>query len=290
MTENEAWFYELKRASDSIRPRLNAAIAQDEVEAETFWANLRALASHGWNYNAERARFNATVDGLKKRALDAAQDIESRVSNRFESFKLHPGALEADARAWRDRSEKADALAGRLVGMQSVDGWTGRAADQYADAVKVQTSAVRELAGVMLGASTGAREGANLHRWLFALARNAVDEALTLADVDRPPLGDTYYLRTAGWGDVLIGVPDVLDQIADLKNVEAAVEYLSSQLDQSLSIAHLLDPGTWPTGTDAAGILPADTRSAVTDNADEHADFEPPPSRHPGVCLPGAER
>lgn len=290
MTDNEAWFYELKRASDSIRPKVAAAIERDRGEAESFWANLRAAVTHGWNYGQERARFDGTVADLVRRAENATGQIEQRVAGRFEEFKLHPGKLDGDARAWRKRAAEAERLVRQLAGMSPVDGWTGDAADQYAEAVTVQVSAVNELSGVMHGAATGAEQGANLHRWLFALARNAVDEAVTMGDVDRPASGGMYYLRTAWWGDVLTGVPDVLDQIANLDNVEEAIEYLSSQLDQSLSIANLLGPGTWPTGTDAAGTPPADTGSAVTGDTDQHANFEPPSSRHPGVCLPGAER
>lgn len=290
MTDNEAWFYELKRASDSIRPKVTAAIERDRDEAESFWANLRAAVTHGWNYGDERARFDQTVGELVRRAETATGQIEQRVAGKFEQFKLHPGKLDGDARGWRKRAAEAERLVRQLAGMSPVDGWSGDAADQYAEAVSVQVSAVNELAGVMHGAATGAEQGANLHRWLFALARSAVDEAVTMGDVDRPASGGMYYLRTAWWGDVLTGVPDVLDQIANLDNVEEAIEYLSSQLDQSLSIANLLGPGAWPTGTDAAGIPPADTGSAVRGDTDQHANFEPPNSRHPGVCLPGAER
>ncbi len=290
MSIEEAEYHEVKAASDRIQSRLAAAIAKDRAEADAFWANLRALADHLWNYGAERARFDQDVAARIERAQDAANLIETRIRELFFPFRQHPALLEQDAADWEHRSREAQRLMTDLTKMHPVDGWTGPAADTYGEAVKVQRSAVGELAGVMNGAATGAEQGALLHRALFALAREACVKALTEADVDLPGHGNMYYLRTTWWGDVLALVPDVLQQIAELVNVKEAVDHLSSQLDQSVTMANLLDPGAWPTGVDAADIPPADTGSAVTGDSEDHADFAPPPSTTPGVCHPGVQR
>lgn len=287
MSETSATYGEAPEALATLRNALEAAISKDAEEAERWWG------AEAWDWvmkNQQRQAFNNQVDHLVERARNAVSDSEAALKAAFEPHENVPSKLTADASDWRRRARRAGDLAGSLRAMSPIEGWTGRAADRYGQAVEVQVAAVSELEGVMWSAANGAERGAILNRALFAIARNAIREAHERADMDLPGGDGYFYRRTARWGDYLEQLPGVLREIAGLDNVQDAMEVLRSQLGDSIAMAQLLESGSWPAGVDAAGTEPADTGSAVSGNPRDDTDFDVPDSHTPGVCTGGAYR
>lgn len=283
-----ATFLELDNQIKAADAALKTAIERDRSEAEGFWKDVIRRALNPLSYGEAQANFEIAVGNLKARAEGFIAQAQSTVTQRFGPHQNKPDQLDADAEDWISRSQEARKLASGLATMSPVDGWTGDAADEYGKAVQVQRNAMMELSGVMQGAGLGAKQGSLLNQVMFALGKNTIEAAMNEADVDLPGGGDYYYRRTAWWGDVFQGVPDVLEQILGLTNLQAAIDLLNQQLDASLTVAQLLEQGSWPTGVDAADVPPGNT-SVVTTAAGGSANFDLPDARTPGVCTQSAK-
>lgn len=287
MTETSASYYAASVALRRIDSAVERAISKDAEEAERWWG--AELADWAFN-NQQRQQFNTQVDNLIARARGAVTDSRVELDARFKPHAPKPRQLKEDAEDWRERVDQANDVIRDLRTMSPIEGWTGGSAADYESTVQVQVAAMTELRGVMESVANGAERGAVLNEALFAIARNAIKEAHELADVDLPGGDGFFYRRTARWGDYVEQLPGVLRSIAALDNVQDALEVLRGQLGESLTMAELLETGSWPSGHEAAGTAPADTASAVSGDPTDDTDFEIPDSHTPGVCTGGAYR
>lgn len=287
MSEESARYYEASGALSRLDRALESAISKDEAEAERWWG------AEAWDFvtnHQQRQAFNDQVKSLKERARGGVTDSRDVLGASFEPHRLVPYRLNADAKDWRDRTRSAIDLVREVQAMSSIDGYTGPSANDYAQMVGVQAAAMQELRGVFESAARGAERGVTLNEALFAIARNAIKEAHELSDIDLPGGNGIFYRRTARWGDYTQQLPGVLEEVAGLDNVQDALDVLRGQLGDSLSIAELLEPGSWPSGLDAVGTAPGNTGGAVNSNVQEDTNFDIPDSQTPGVCTSGAYR
>lgn len=285
-----AEFTQADAALSSVDVALEAAISRDKGEAERWWGAEVWDWLTNREYRQEKGDFDNRVNELVARARDALTESRGVLNNRFGVHKEAPANLTEDSMRWRKQHAEVDGVLAAMQKLSPVEGWSGDAANDYGSAVEVQVGAVKELQGVMRAAADGAYRGALLNRALFAIAANSIIELKGLADVDLPGGDGVFYLRTARWGDYLVQLPGVLNSVANLDNVRDALTMLNQQLGKALTMAELLQAGQWPTGTEAAGTVPADIGSAVSGNPISDTNFDVPNSDTPGVCTDGARR
>lgn len=290
MSQTSAEYADVRAALTDLNTALTTAIDKDAAEAERWWGAEFWDWLTNSEYQQQKKNFNDQADVLIKRAKDAVTSSSTILTAEFFPHRNAPKRLMEDSSDWRSRSSDARDLAASLGEMSPVDGWSGPAAEDYDRAVRVQKAAVVELQGVMQSAANGALRGAILNKALFAIARNAIKDVHSQANLDIPGGNGYFYLRTARWGDYLIRLPDVLQKVSSLENVQEAISVLNQQLGQSISMAQLLQDGEWPSGIDAADIVPANTGSAVTGSGVQDTDWDIPDSETPGVCSSGVHR
>lgn len=283
-------YADLSAAVSSMKDRLDAAVAQDKKEADSFWVNFGQVFDDGLNYFKRKREFDEQVATLTDRAYGAYDDVKAAVEDGFSGHAGVADDLDASWALWLDRATKANTQIGDLKQLQALDGWTGQASQEYGKSVGVQIEAMKELVGIMTAAAEGASQGAKLNRTLMTAAHMAVEDYAAKADVDRPGGSGMYYNRTANWGDYLVMLPSVLNQIASAAPVEGPISTLNQQLREALQTPALLKQGSWPEGTSAAGVPAADTGGVVPSADEVYVPVDVPSSTTPGVCTAGASR
>lgn len=281
---------DLASSISSMRSALEGAIAKDRAEAESFWAHLASVIKNGFDYFKKKREFDAQVAGLIERARGAVSDAEAVVNGPFQEKQNAARDLEGYRTTWLEESRKALLQKGKLSELSNVEGWEGLSATNYVTAVEIQVQAMSELSGIMQSAARGADQAALFNKVLMSAAVTAVRDYQAKADVDRPGGNGIYYLRTANWGDYITLLPSVLTQIAWAEPVAGPVGQLGVKLDQTLHSTALLEEGSWPGGTSAAGVPAANTGNVVPSPDDVSAPVQVPPSQTSGVCTFGATR
>ncbi|TRY18074.1 hypothetical protein FOJ82_08430 [Tessaracoccus rhinocerotis] len=258
--------YEYSQAREeisSLRAAVNAAIQQDEAEASSFWTELSRLGRHTFNYFSERQRFNQQAAQAKASALAALAQVENFCNSNVAPHANVPARLTSDAAEWTMRSRQVRAMYNRAKRLTNVEGWSGEAREQYSAAAAVQANALSELEGVMVSTAAGAGAGATLNRAIFYVVGKAVRVATSRIKSAPGSNGDQYYLRTATATNECRSLLFELAGAVSGKVAAGSANALSSELAKTITLPNLLEVGSWPTGTSAAGRAPANTGDTV---------------------------
>lgn len=263
---------ELRTSGKSLVQAVKDGIAADDADAQTWQNELRRLFERGFDVFKVRNDFNAKADALKAGALNAAQAVEKMCNNLAEKITPIIGGLSGDHTDWLGRSMQVRDVMSRAEGLQSIEGWTGEAADKYAVAVKVQCAALSELEGIMQSVAQGCHAGMLLNQGiLFALNEAVLDTIVTIGDAPTNE-GDMYYLRTATSWQLCFTLVKELANASSGQSAAGAINALANECLATIGLPRVLGEHQWPTGTSGAGIIPADTSSGVTHDGDAGVD------------------
>ncbi|MCC2593656.1 hypothetical protein LKO27_09595 [Tessaracoccus sp. OS52] len=242
---------------------MEAAIRADDAEAESFWTDLLRLAKHNVNFFSERSRFNAQARRIKGEAMGALEVVENLCETGIEVHREVPGDLEGDARDWQGRTRDVLRIRLRAEKLRAIAGWQGAASEEYTAAVTVQINALKELEGVMISTAEGCQAGAELNQGIFFLVAEAIKGATNDIRGASGGRGGQYYVRTAVARNECLELAKAIAQAVGGEAAAGSVAVLSKQLEQTVELPNLLEPGQWPTGTSAADTIPANTGAGV---------------------------
>lgn len=269
-----------------LRSVVEAKIAEDKQEADTFWTNLARLVKHLGKYKQERDRFEEQAGKLVADVEDTLANIEKLCESQLKIHERVPEQLRNDAKKWKDHASQVRAKIFTARELQAkLPSWSGDVRNDYDATIGVQVAALSELEGVMKSTGTGCETGAILNQAIFF----AVDKAvIKCASAIRPLSGGdgVYYVRCAGAYPELAALLTRIQAAIDGEVTAGTEEALSVELRNTVTMPHVLEPGRWPTGTGAAGIAPAATDSGVTnDGSDADLDVQ----GNPQFCIPGVD-
>lgn len=256
-------------------PRLDAAvkaaIAADEAEALKH-----SLGPDPVPGGQSLPGFSQFLSEGQER-VTAVKDLLGQVMDRCAAdlavHALVPQQLDEDSQSWGYNGLAVAEKIERCQALQEVPDWVGISQQAYAQAVKGQMSALKELAGVYESAARGCAAGATLNRAVFFAVSKAIIAATNRINTPHRGGGEYFFVRTAGARSEL---EDVLSKITNAVGGDVAagsVTVLSGELRRAKSMPELLASGRWPSGTDYGDVAPADTGDAVaTDGSDVETD------------------
>lgn len=263
---------ELRTSGKSLVQAVKDGITADDAAAQTWQNELRRLFERGVDVFKVRNEFNAKADALKTGALNAAQAVEKLCDGLAEKIAPVIGNLAQDARNWTTRGQQVKEVLSQAKNLEYIPGWSGKAADKYSLAVKVQCSALTELHGIMQSTARGCDAGMMLNQGILFALNEAILETIETIGTSPTHSGDMYYLRTATSWQLCFTLAMEVSRATTGQTAAGAINALADECLSTIALPRVLAESQWPTGTDAAGTIPADTSSGVTH--DGNADVE----------------
>lgn len=277
-------YSQLEQRVSELRSAVQQAMQRDDNEASGFWFELGRLARHGFNYGAEKSRFYAQANQLKASAMAELVKVESGCATIIGVHAGVPAELMAAREDWNKRAREVSAMRARARSLQSgLAGWQGPSRTNYEIAAGVQVAALEELEGVMMSTGESCAAGALVNKALFFHFGQAVSQAASRIRSAPGASGDQYYLRTATAKAECLALVSQLPKYRNGGPAAGSVSTLAKQCVSTITMPNLLQAGQWPTGTQGAGVNPADTAGGVP--PDHTADVDAPGGG--GVCVPG---
>lgn len=234
----------------------------DVVDAANHWRRLELVVGPSPLLTAQRALFNTMGASLRQLSDQLAETVNQRCEADFGKHADVPARLMAEGRQWqRDQGELRTAL-GVVSALRKTPGWEGEAEQGYVATVQVQAVALKELCGIMESASQGCQTGATLNRAIFYVVAKSIRKATST--INGAGGGGPFHRRTQ---TTLWELNALLGKFASARNGSVAAgsaNNLASQMVRTVSMPNLLQPGSWPSGMSAAGVLPARTDQGVT--------------------------
>lgn len=277
-------YSEVESRLSELRAAVEQAMQRDDNEASGFWFELGRIAKHGFNYAAERARFYAQADALKSSTTAELVKVEHLCRSILGIHASAPAELLAAQQEWKGRANEVRAMQARARALQNgLSGWQGPSRENYETAAGVQVAALEELQGVMLSTGESCAAGALLNEALFFHFKEALSGAIRRIRSAPGAAGDQYYLRTATAKAECLALVSQLPKYRNGGPAAGSVSTLAKQCVTTITMPNLLQAGQWPTGTQGAGVDPADTSGGVP--PDHTADVDAPSGG--GACVPG---
>lgn len=134
----------MRQAYEDLATRRGEYWSQDESEALRFWDEVKEFFSNPLEYRSERQNFTDAVEELRGRLDKAFSDLDAQV-RRAELHIDVPKELEPVIDGWREAADEIRIESRTLARRRSVEGWTGRAAEDYSTMAAVQEEAGKEL-------------------------------------------------------------------------------------------------------------------------------------------------
>lgn len=254
----------VKASLESLKAAIKQAGVDDDQDAQGFHVELDRLRSHGLDVLSERTRFTAQANAIKAKAAMWGVITEIFCAAYVGKYEDVPRQLEAERDAWNKRALAVQRISTQAKSVRYIEGWEGSAADNYSVAVGVQIAGLEELKGVMTSTSQGADAAALIHGGLFGAVNDLIQTAIGTIQSSPGTNGSQYYLRTATACQVCDDLVKQFQRVADGSLAAGAMAELSNECSRTLDMPLLLSASQWPTGTSAAGVIPADTGSGVT--------------------------
>lgn len=277
-------YSQTKDALDALGAAVDAAKQADDAEASSFWSDISRAVKHNVNFFSERERFYRDAARIKSGASTALASVEALCAGKIAPHAPVPAQLMNDARTWNRRASQVRSLQAEAEQLARIPGWAGDASANYSSAASVQVAALTELDGVMQSTAQGCVAGAQLNRALFFVAAKAIKQATARIKSSPGRSGDTYYVRTATAWSECEALVSQLRPVTTGAAAAGSITSLASECARTVTMPNLLSNGSWPTGTGAAGVPPADTRDGVTNDGSTDLNAPDPTG---GRCLPG---
>lgn len=258
----------LRAAGKSLVQAVEDGITADDAAAQTWWNEMRRLFAKGFDVLKARNEFNAQAEALKAGARSVAAGVEKFCSKLADQVTPVIAGLQTDAQDWTTRASRVNAVQSEVQGLLNIQGWSGKAADRYTTAVEVQISALTELEGVMTSASQSCGAGALLNQGILLLVDETILEAIETIEAAPTDNGDSYYLKTSTSWQVCFALAKEVTKASNGHAAAGAINELANECLATLEMPRLLGLNQWPTGTSAAGTIPADTSTGVTHDGD----------------------
>lgn len=241
-------FDQVEARLNEILPAVEAAIAADDQQANSFWTRFSQLVEHNFNYFAERRRFEAAADNIKLSTRNTVNAIVPRIIEAIRPTAPVPDNLQQEAEDWEQKANHVQSVKQNAQQLRNIPGWEGDASTKYDMAVDVQVDALTELKQVMLQAAGSASYGADAHRALFLLTGSEAGKTANRIKSAPAGTGDQYYTRTAAARTYVLQlmatlIGEVLGQEALAKATELRAELDAAMAETGLTV------NDWPTGT-----------------------------------------
>lgn len=257
---------------DRLRAALEKAIEADKAEATSFWTEFSESVQKGLLYIPAYLQFRDEANALIAKAWAALMAVEGLVWRDLGQYATVPDQLDADARQWTLNSFRAREVEKACANQADVPGWAGDAKNEYVLAAIVQKNAMFELAGVMKSSAQGCSAGALLNRAIFLVVSEAITGAVMKIEGAQgrgTNRSKDRFGRTATALSELEYLAEKIGKAVRGDVAEGSARNLAAELDNTVQMPNLLAPGTWPTGTQGAGVEPVDTASGVTSDGSD---------------------
>lgn len=273
----------MRQAYNDLEARRHEFWSQDEAEALRFWDEVKELASNPLDYLNGRREFTAAVEELRERLDQAFTQLDAGV-RRAEMHIDVPKDLEPVIDGWRNAADQIRLEARQLGGRQEVEGWTGRAAEDYGTMTKVQVEAGKELRDLpqrMHDAIALVREFniSVMTAVLGSLRRAYSSSSMCWA---RDP--KEYYVRSANLASIVGESAAEIDRALNM--ARGSTDKIESDMQQIRTKPIVIGQG-WPSGMSQAGQA-ASMGGDLTDTVEATGD-----GRHtstPGRDVEGIHR
>ncbi len=246
-------YKELRTSLDGLRERLEAAIALDEQQQPSIMQELGQVFKRGFEYPADRQRFQAEIDQLKAQAHADMQALEELLEPAFENLGV-PDELDQDIADWGDVSDALRAVARDVPGLAQVDGWSGPAARDYSVMTGVQAQAALEFAQMSKTMETVLERAQMFNVAVLGTVHAYVEGARVAASVCLASGDDTFFVNTA---HVDTKIRQCIANVKEALTMADAEVAASAKQIRDVAAAPVILKSRWPSGTDLAGAKAA---------------------------------
>ena len=196
-----------------------------------------------------------------KAACDKALREIAEAINQLGDKAAHvPAALERDAATWESASSTIGGFTVEINGVSKLEGWTGKSAESYGNASKVQAGASTELSGVASAVANALGAIACFNRAIFLECKQAIRRA-TVDIITTATGGGGLYSRTVKATKILARLLDEIAKATNNPDLAAASDELQSQIAATRNSPALLTPEGWPSGGSQHGVNPSQTNN-----------------------------
>ncbi len=247
-------YKKLRVSLDELRGQLEAAIALDEQQQPSIMQELGQVFKRGFEYPADRQRFQADIDQLKAQAHADMQALEELLEPAFENLGV-PDELEEDIADWGDVSDLLQEVARDVPGLAQVDGWSGPAARDYSTMTGVQAQAALEFAQMSKAMESTLKSAQMFNEAVLGMIYADVEAARVDASVFPASRDDRFFVNTAHVDTAIRQC--IVDVKETLTMVDAEVAATAKQI-RDVAAAPVILKSRWPSGTDLAGVEAAE--------------------------------
>lgn len=197
-----------------------------------------------------------------KAACDKALREIAEAINQLGDKAAHvPAALERDAATWESASSTIGGFTVEINGVSKLKGWTGKSAESYGNASKVQAGASTELSGVASAVANALGAIACFNRAIFLECKQAIRRATVDIMAATATGGGGLYSRTVKATKILARLLDEIAKATNNPDLAAASDELQSQIAATRNSPALLTPEGWPSGGSQHGVNPSQTNN-----------------------------
>lgn len=225
-----------------------AAEQRDEAKSRSFWSELGEFSKHGFNYWADKARFEEDIKELVEGAKQALEELRSEVAKATAHLDV-PKKLRAEGQQWMRVHEALREPEKRLPSFQEIEGWAGQAAEVYRTMAKVQDQAVREYVPMALAMRDTFAAALEYNEAVLTAVQGSLAKALEQARKDVPGGPKDYYMNTANFTTAVSQATLEIKRALSMAN--APSEALAGEVQRQAASPAVIAAG-WPTGTSLA--------------------------------------
>lgn len=226
-----------------------AADQRDAAKSRSFWSELGEFKEHGFNYWADKARFEADIENLVEGAIQALQELRREVAKATKHLDI-PDRLRAEGQQWLQVCRALREPEQRLPDFQEIEGWTGQAAEVYRTMAKVQDQAVKEYVPMAIAMRDTLAAAQEYNETVLTAVQGSLSKALEQARKDVPGGPKEYYTNTANFTTAVSQA--TLEIQRALSMAKAPSEALAGEVQRQAASPAVIAAG-WPTGTSLAG-------------------------------------
>lgn len=243
-------YKQLPDAITGLERALDNAITLDEQKSSSFWQELKQFGEHGFNYWADKARFERECRQLVADAKAAVKRVRT-VADKAISHSNAPDHLATIVDQWQAVIDSGAQVKGEVPQLQTVEGWGGPNADNYGVMTGVQVQAVTEYDSM----PTVGHQAAEKLRGDNLIILNLVYQGVARAT------GGSQVCIAGGENEFYVNTANVLNQARTCYNsfppiakegAEDSGSGLGEVLDTALATPVVIAEG-WPTGMGQAG-------------------------------------
>ncbi|WP_297749858.1 hypothetical protein [uncultured Tessaracoccus sp.] len=250
-----------------------AADQRDAAKSRSFWSELGEFSKHGFNYWADKARFEEDIEELVEGAKQALEELRSEVAKATVHLDV-PDRLRAEGRQWERVHRALLEPEERLPGFQQIEGWTGQAAEVYRTMAKIQDQAVKEYVPMAFAMRKTLAAAQEYNEAVLTAVQGSLAKALEQARKDVPGGPKEYYTNTANF---ITAVSQAKLEIRRaLSMAKAPSEALAGEVQRQAASPAVIAAG-WPTGTSLADTAARQGAGVEGRDLDDSVDLE--------VCL-----